>query len=157
MLKFLENCIEKRYVTFQGDEAVAVFLDRSDAFLYSQDHPLYGLEEVNCIIPPPFVYEDEKDHDILMVRILLKKVPTENDPRTQVELWCSDGLDDALIYAYFYHVCVNGGNKDNFDVELTAIDFFNIYNRERYDGDVKKAYATPFLTEILSHINKNNY
>ena len=154
MLQFLQYKTEKRYVNFKNNEPLALFLDRSDAMFYSQYYPLYGMEEVQCVILPPCGYEDESDHDLSAVRILLKKTPTEEDPRTQAELWCSDGLAEAFLYAYAYHTAC-GGKKENFEATLTSVDFFAF--DDDYDGNVQKVPSTPFLTDILSHANENNY
>ena len=154
MLQFLQQKSVKRYVNFKGDEPVAIFLDKTDALFYSQYYPLYGLEEVDCAILHDCGYEDECDHELCAVRILLKKTPTEQDARTQVELWCCDGLEEALLYAYARHVAF-GGSKENFDATLTSVNLFHF--EDDYDGSAKQIHSTPFLTEILSHVNANNY
>ena len=154
MLRFLKHKLIQRYVNFKGDEPIAIFSDRSDAFMYSQYYPLYGLEEVDCVVLPPCGYEEESDHDLSAVRILLKVTPTEEDPCIQAELWCSDGLAEAFLYAYAYHLS-KGGNKDNFEASCTSVDLFAFDNE--YDGNIQKRNSSPFLTELLSHVNENNY
>ena len=154
MLSFLKHKHVQRYVNFKGDEPVAIFSDSSDAFMYSQYYPLYGLEEVDCVVLPSCGYEDESDHDVSAVRILLKMLPSEEDPRTQAELWCCDGLAEAFLYAYAYHLS-KGGSKDNFEASCTSVDLFTF--DDDYDGNIQKRNSSPFLTEILSHVNENNY
>ena len=157
MLNFLQYEIEQRYVCFKDDEPTAAFLDKSDAFLYSQYYPLYGLEEVDCLIPPPDKFEDmEEKHDSRMVRILLRKKPTECDPRTQVEIWYSDSLAKAAVYAYIHHTCKFGGSANDFEMELTEIEFFEFAN-DNYKPNLKKVRTSPLITEVLSHVNETNY
>ena len=154
MLSFLHHKLVQRFVNFKGDEPTAVFSDRSDAFFYSQYYPLYGLEEVDCVVLPSCGFEDEGTHDLSAVRILLKMTPSEEDPRTQAELWCADGLAEAFLYAYAYHLS-KGGSKENFEASCTQLALFTF--GDDYDENVQKRHSTPFLTEILSHVNKNNY
>lgn len=156
MLNFLKNRVEERFVNFKKDEPIAVFLDRSDALFYSQYHSLYNLERVNCVIPPDFKYEDENFHNLSMVRILLKKPPFENDNSSEVELWCSDGFAESAIFAYAYHTEINGGTKENFEIEMTSVDFFD-FNNDDYNGAIKKATSSQMITQILSCVNQNNY
>ena len=131
MLSFLHHKLVQRFVNFKGDEPTAVFFDRSDAFFYSQYYPLYGLEEVDCVVLPSCGFEDEGAHDLSAVRILLKMTPSEEDPRTQAELWCADGLAEAFLYAYAYHLS-KGGSKENFEASCTQLDLFTF--GDDYDG-----------------------
>ena len=156
MLNFLKKGVEKRWVNFKGDEPVAVFFDKTDAFFYMQYHPLYCLDEINCVFLPRSGYVDKENDELSIVRIILKRAQGENSAKNEVELWCSGSFAEGAIYAYAYHVCKNGGSINDFEVEMTVIDLFD-FNDENYTGDIKRATVLPMIKNILSCVNENNY